>query len=99
MTPDEVELSAQAQDDLDGLIAYLLAHNPDAAARLSRDLDAALATLAAKVPRIDGREVILRSGAPCRRWFVHPVVIFYERAPGRLLVQAIHHHARAPITL
>jgi plasmid stabilization system protein ParE len=97
MNPDRVELSAQARADLDALIAYLLDRNPVAALQVYAGIDEAFSTLAAPSPRIDGRVVTLRSGAVCRRWFVHPVVIFYDRAPGVVLVQAVHHYAREPI--
>ena len=94
---DRIELSARARTDLDDLIAYLLERNPIAAVEVAEAIDGALIALAATAPRMEGRSVRLRSGAACRRHYVHPVVILYERAPGVLYVQAIHHHAREPI--
>jgi plasmid stabilization system protein ParE len=97
VSADRIELSAQARADLDDLIEYLLLRNPGAAVEVSASIDAALTVLAASTPRMDGPAVRLQSGAACRRHHAHPVVIFYERAPGLLFVQAIHHHAREPI--
>ena len=98
MTVDRVELSLRSRADLDELLSYLLERNPAAAERLSADLDVAFKTLATQSPRVDGSKVTLRSGKVCMRWLVHPVLVFYERAPERVFVLAIHHHAREPIT-
>jgi plasmid stabilization system protein ParE len=98
MTADRVELSAQARADLDDLIEYLLERNPVAAVQVSAAIEDAFATLATPSPRVEGRPVTLKSGVTSRRWFVHPVVIFYQRAPSVVFIQAIHHHARDPIT-
>ena len=97
MTPDRVELSAEARADLDALLSYLLQRNPAAAVRFAQALDDALTMLAAHEPRVDGPLVHLPSGDPCRRRFVHPALLLYERAPGVLYVLSVHHHAREPI--
>ncbi len=46
---------------------------------------------------VDGRVIALYTGERYRRWFVHPVSIFYERAPGVVRVVGIYHHAREPL--
>lgn len=97
MTADRVEFSVDAADEFDELIAYLDERNPDAARRVRRDVIEAVVRLARDVPRLDGRAVTLLSGDRCLRWFVHPVVVFYEREPGVLRVLRVLHHAREPI--
>ena len=54
--------------------------------------------LAARDPRLDGREVELDTGERCRRIFVHPLTIYYQRAPGEVLIVRVYHHARQPLT-
>lgn len=98
MMADRVELSEEARADLDALMTYLLQRNPQAAQRFAQALDDALTLLASPEPRVDGPLVELPSGASCRRWFVHPALLLYERAPGVLFVLSVHHHAREPIT-
>ncbi len=39
----------------------------------------------------------LTTGETCRRWYVHPVMIYYQRSPGMLRVVAVRHHAREPL--
>lgn len=87
MTADRVELSAQARADLDDLLEYLLERNPVAARQILAAIDEVIATLATPSPRVEGRPVTLKSGATCRRWFVHPVVIFSQRAPRVVFIQ------------
>ncbi len=45
-------------------------------------------------PRVEGRLVELEPGVDCRRHFVLPVVILYQREPGVLHVLSVRHHAR-----
>ena len=97
MIPDAVEFSAAARVELDDALEYIAARNPDAATRLRATIGAALATLAAPHPRVDGPAARLRSGVPCRRCFVHPVTLYYDRAPGLVSVLHVWHHAREPI--
>ena len=98
MTIDRVEFTVDAADELDELVEYIDARNSDAARRVRRDVMGAVARLASEVPRLDGRPVTLQSGDRCLRWFVHPVVVFYEREPGVVRVLRVLHHAREPIT-
>ncbi|MDO9019485.1 MAG: type II toxin-antitoxin system RelE/ParE family toxin [Deltaproteobacteria bacterium] len=98
MTVDRVEFTFDAADELDELVEYIDVRNPDAARRVRRDVMDAVAALADEAPRLDGPPVTLRSGDRCFRWFVHPVVVFYEREPGVVRVLRVLHHAREPIT-
>lgn len=98
MTVDRVEFTVDAADEFDELVAYLDARNPVAARRVRRDVMDAVARLARDLPRLDGYPVTLQSGDRCLRWFVHPVVVFYEREPGVVRVLRVLHHAREPIT-
>ena len=97
MTVDRAEFTVDAADEFDELVAWLDERNPDAARRVRRDVMDAVARLARDVPRLDGRPVTLLSGDRCLRWFVHPVVVFYEREPGVVRVLRVLHHAREPI--
>jgi hypothetical protein len=53
--------------------------------------------LALPAPRLDGPTAVLLTGAPCRRYFVHPVTLYYDRASGVVVVLHVWHHAREPI--
>jgi plasmid stabilization system protein ParE len=70
---------------------------PVAGERVRAAIMRTLATLAALAPRTDGREATLDTGERCRRCFVAPVVIFYQRALGMVAVLHVWHHARAPV--
>ena len=98
MTLDRVEFTVDAADEFDEQVEYINQRNPDAAGRVRRDVMDAVAGLADEAPRLDGHPVTLQSGDRCFRWFVHPVVVFYEREPGVLRVLRVLHHARDPIT-
>ena len=93
--PDAVVVSPEAQHDLDALIDHVVLRNPHAAARLLAEIEEAMDLLASRV--VDGRMIALHSGERYRRWFVHPVSIFYERAPGVVRVVRIYHHSREPL--
>ncbi|MEZ4407837.1 MAG: type II toxin-antitoxin system RelE/ParE family toxin [Polyangiales bacterium] len=97
MTADRVEFSPEAAAELDDLVAYIAERNPSAAERVRATFMQAVATLAATAPRTEGREVTLDTGEKCRRWYVAPVLLFYQRAPEALYVVHVWHHARAPI--
>ena len=98
MKRDEVVYEVVAQRERDEVIEYIAARNFAAALRLDVEIDAVLDLLARGDPPVDGTAVRLRSGRSCRQWFVHPVTIYYDRAPGRVIVLHVRHHARAPIT-
>lgn len=97
MTADRVVFVADAAADIEELAEYLDARNPSAAVRVRDAILASLSALAEHAPRLEGRPVTLRSGLVCRRWFVHPAVIYYARTPGLLTVLRVYHHAREPI--
>lgn len=97
MTADRVEFSPEALAELEELTAYIADRNPDAAERVRADILSAATRLALPAPRVDGPAAMLRAGAPCRRTFVHPVMIYYRRAPGVVQVLRVYHHAREPI--
>ena len=97
MNPDAVEFTTSARVELDEALAYLAARNPGAATRLRAAIGATLATLAAPHPRVDGRAARLHTGVPCRQRYVHPVTLYYDRAPGVVVVLHVWHHAREPI--
>lgn len=94
---DRVAIAAAAAIDLEDLVGYIADRNPVAGERIRASILAEFTRLARLVPRLDGREVTLRSGEVCRRSFVHPAVIFYRRTPGVLEVVRVLHHAREPI--
>lgn len=86
-----------AHRELDAQIDYLLERNPRAAAALDQAIIQALADLAAG--RMDGSEHRLRaSGRRVRRWYVEPVMLYYQRRPTELVVLRVRHHAQRPIT-
>lgn len=86
---DRVELAPKAVADFDELLAYLVERNPTAAVKLRAAILDDLARLARTSPRLDGPTVTLATGERCRRSFVHPVAIYYRRAPGLLEVVRI----------
>lgn len=94
---DRVEFSPEALAELDEVVAYISERNPGAGERVLAAIMRTLATLAAPNPRTDGREATLDTGERCRRSFVAPVVIFYQRGPGLVAVLHVWHHAREPI--
>jgi len=95
---DRVEFTDDAIGELNELVAYIAERNPSAAEKVRSEVIAAVQRLAERMPRLDGPAVMLRSGAGSRRWFVHPVMLFYEREEGLLRVLRVHHHAREPIS-
>ena len=95
---DRIELTVAARRDIDAQIDYLAERNPAAALALSGAIAATLAMLAQREPRFDGPEAKLSTEERCRRVFVHPVAIYYRRAPDALVVLRVYHHAREPIT-
>ena len=97
MTSDDIEFSAVARAELDEALEYIAARNPGAAIRLRAAIGAALTTLALPQPRVDGPAAQLTTGVPCRQRFVHPVTLYYDRAPGVVTVLHVWHHAREPI--
>lgn len=97
MNPDSVEFTATARGELDEALEYIAARNPGAAIRLRTAIGARLAALAAPHPRVDGPAVSLINDVSCRRSFVHPLTLYYDRAPGLVLVLHVRHHARDPI--
>ncbi len=97
MTSDRIELALLASVDLADMVEYLEERNPVAAREFLARVADTLSTLAACDPRLDGPAVTLVTGDRCRRWFVHPVMIYYRRAPALLEVLRVYHHAREPI--
>ncbi len=98
MTSDRVVFTDDATTDLEELAEYLDARNPVAAVKVRDAIFAAVAMLASPGPRVEGPAVTLRSGAPCRRHFIHPVVLYYQREGGVLTIVRVYHHAREPIS-
>ncbi len=96
--PDRVSFARAARRDLDAQLDYLAERNPAASLALADAIGETLAMLAARDPRLDGREVELDTGERCRRIFVHPLTIYYQRAPGEVLIVRVYHHARQPLT-
>jgi plasmid stabilization system protein ParE len=87
-----------ARRELDAQIDYLLERNPRAADALDRAITQALEDLAAG--RLDGSEHRLRaSGRRVRRWYVEPLMLYYQRRPTELVVLRVPHHAQRPITV
>ena len=97
MSADRVVFSPLALAELEELTEYIAERNPDAAERVRASVLALVEQLALPAPRLDGPPTVLRTGVTCFRDFVHPVTVFYRRAPGRLDVVRIYHHAREPI--
>ncbi len=99
MSPESVrvEISPEAGDDLEDIVEYISERNPAAGERIRAAIFDAITTLAGAEPGFDGRPVTMRTGAPCRRTFVHPAAIYYEREAGVLTVLRVYHHAREPI--
>ena len=97
MTSDRVEFSPVAIAELRELVTYIAQYDPDAAERVRANILAAVAQLALPAPRLDGPAALLNAGVPCRQRFVHPVTLYYDRAPGLVSVLHVWHHAREPI--
>ncbi len=92
-----LELSPEAERDLDLHITWLAERDPQAATRLAGDLLKFLQDLAEG--GLDGAVATLPSGARVRRLFFNPFHIYYQRQPGRVLrVVRLYHHRRDPIT-
>jgi len=94
-TPAAIELTAAAVKDLDDVLIWLAARNPSAAEALRESIDSVLTTLATGM--LHGPASTLASGARCRRFYVHPLWIYYQHIPGVLRVLRIYHHARTPL--
>jgi plasmid stabilization system protein ParE len=87
-----------ARRELDTQIDYLLERNPRAADALDRAITQALEDLAAG--RLEGSEHRLRaSGRRVQRWYVEPLMLYYQRRPTELVVLRVRHHAQRPITV
>lgn len=97
MSSDRVEFSPEALAELEELTTYFAERNPAVAERVIADVVAASERLALHAPRLDGPPAVLRTGEPCRRYFVHPMMLYYDRAPGVVVVLHVWHHAREPI--
>ncbi len=85
----------EALEDFNGLIDFLHARNPKAAARLSDEIFAALDAI--DRGDLEGPEARLISGDMVRSWPVRPVRLYYERAQDKVVVLRIYHQSRSPI--
>lgn len=94
---DRIVLSVEAMEGMASTVSYIAERNPAAAERVRLAILATLEMLACTDPRVEGRTVELAPGVTCRRHYVHPVLILYQRSPGVLEVLSVRHHAREPI--
>jgi plasmid stabilization system protein ParE len=76
-------------------LTWLEENNPPAAARFQGALENAIETLASGV--VDGRPVRLQSGHPARRWYVRPLILYYQRHSDVVVVLHARHEARRPL--
>jgi plasmid stabilization system protein ParE len=90
-----VVFAPQAEQDLVSAVEFLVRRNPDAAARFSVNVLAAVEMLASTP--VDGPLHRLSTGEECRSWPVPPARIFYSRTGDTLTVLRVYHHSRAPI--
>jgi plasmid stabilization system protein ParE len=90
-----VLFTVQAEEDLLASVEFLVERNPEAAARFSDRVFAAVEMLASNP--VDGPVHRLSTGEECRSWPVAPVRIFYARTAESLTILRIYHDARVPI--
>ncbi|HEU4406236.1 MAG TPA: type II toxin-antitoxin system RelE/ParE family toxin [Polyangiaceae bacterium] len=88
-------LEPAARAELDAHLKWLDEHNTGAAARFVGALENALETLASGVA--DGRPVTLPDGRRVRRWYVRPLILYYVREGGDVVVLRARHEARRPL--
>lgn len=87
-----IDISPVAANDIALAYEYILARNPDAAARLVRKIEAAIRKLAEhpfSAPRTE-----LPGRLDLRKLSVPPYVVFYRVLPGRLEIVRVLHSAR-----
>ncbi|MFO0628402.1 MAG: type II toxin-antitoxin system RelE/ParE family toxin [Polyangiales bacterium] len=70
-------ITEPAQEDLDGVLGYLVVRNADAALALLDDVEESVSLLAQGL--LEGREVTLSTGERVRRFVVRALVIYYYR--------------------
>lgn len=89
-----IELSAAALADLDGVYDFIASHDPDAAAKVLRSLDAAIELLVEQ-PRM-GR--VYRHGRRRLRLLIcREYLVFYREQPGVIeLVRVLHGKQNVP---
>ncbi len=88
-------LEPAARVELDAHLEWLDEHNTGAAARFAGAIENALETLASGVA--DGRPVMLPDGRRVRRWYVRPLILYYVRQGGDVIVLRARHETRRPL--
>jgi len=84
-----IAFRALARRELAAQLMFLAARSPEAAVRLTGEVQSALQRLDAGV--LEGAPLRLRSGRQVRRWLVSPLLVFYVRREARC-----YRAARAP---
>jgi plasmid stabilization system protein ParE len=87
-------LAPAAQAEIDAHLEWLDGHNTGAEARFVGALEAPVQALASGVA--DGRPVTLPDGRRVRRWYVRPLILYYVRRGGDVVVLHARHEARRP---
>lgn len=90
-----VQLSPEAEADLQATFEFIRERNPSAALRLAERVFETLEHLAAG--GFEGPTQQLTTGEVVRSWVVPPFRIYYQRRDDVLQILRIYHHARRPI--
>lgn len=88
-------ITEPAQEDLDGVLGYLVVRNADAALALLDDVEESVSLLAQGL--LEGREVTLSTGERVRRFVVRALVIYYRRDADALRVLHVRDARREPL--
>jgi plasmid stabilization system protein ParE len=89
----QINWEDEALDDLKQLVEYIAADNPDAARRMGMDVVNKVRQLASQ-PHL-GRRYAPVEEDEIREVSVPPYRVFYRLEPGRVVVMAVWHGARA----
>lgn len=88
-------ITEPAQEDLDGVLGYLVVRNADAALALLDDVEESVSLLAQGL--LEGREVTLSTGERVRRFVVRALVIYCRRDADALRVLHVRDARREPL--
>lgn len=88
-------ITEPAQEDLDGVLGYLVVRNADAALALLDDVEESVSLLAQGL--LEGREVTLSTGERVRRFVVRALVIYDRRDADALRVLHVRDARREPL--
>ena len=91
-----IYFAPEAEEDLVGIVEYLVERNPVAATELGDRIFEVIDKLASR--DFDGPEVTLTTGEVVRSWPIPRVRVYYQRHEEAFWVLRIYHQARDPIS-